>query len=67
VPKVSGSSGPTSESVSCSSKAAEEIDGSFLAAGVIDELSLLFAPVADGSIGTPSLFDATKAPGQLGT
>jgi riboflavin biosynthesis pyrimidine reductase len=34
-----------------------KINGSFLAANVIDELSILVAPVADGSIGTPSLFD----------
>ncbi|GAO01398.1 RibD family protein [Anaeromyxobacter sp. PSR-1] len=35
-----------------------KINGSFLAAGVIDELSLVVAPVADGSVGTPALFDA---------
>jgi 2,5-diamino-6-(ribosylamino)-4(3H)-pyrimidinone 5'-phosphate reductase len=35
-----------------------KINGSFLAANVIDELSILVAPVADGSVGTPSLFDA---------
>ena len=34
-----------------------KINGSFLAAGLIDELSVLVAPIADGSIGTPSLFD----------
>jgi riboflavin biosynthesis pyrimidine reductase len=34
------------------------INGTFLAAGLIDELSVLVAPVADGSVGTPSLFDA---------
>lgn len=34
-----------------------KINGSFLAAGLIDELSVLVAPVADGSIGTPTLFD----------
>jgi len=39
------------------------INGSFLAAGVIDEVSVLIAPVADGSVGTPSLFDATKGSG----
>jgi riboflavin biosynthesis pyrimidine reductase len=33
------------------------INGSFLAADLIDELSILVAPVADGSIGTPTLFD----------
>jgi 2,5-diamino-6-(ribosylamino)-4(3H)-pyrimidinone 5'-phosphate reductase len=37
-----------------------KINGSFLAAGVIDELSILVGPVADGSIGTPSLFDVEK-------
>jgi len=40
-----------------------KINGSFLAAGVIDELSLLVAPVADGGVGTPSLFDAREGPG----
>lgn len=39
------------------------INGSFLAAGLVDELSLLIAPVADGGIGTPTLFDARKGPG----
>lgn len=34
------------------------INGSFLTAGLIDELSVLIAPVADGGIGTPTLFDA---------
>jgi 2,5-diamino-6-(ribosylamino)-4(3H)-pyrimidinone 5'-phosphate reductase len=34
-----------------------KINGTFLAADLIDELSLLVAPIADGSIGTPSLFD----------
>lgn len=37
-----------------------KINGSFLAADVIDELSILVAPVADGSMGTPALFDAPK-------
>ncbi len=40
-----------------------KINGSFLAAGVIDELSLLVAPVADGAIGAPSLFDAKAGRG----
>jgi 2,5-diamino-6-(ribosylamino)-4(3H)-pyrimidinone 5'-phosphate reductase len=40
-----------------------KINGSFLAAGVIDELSLLVAPVVDGGIGTPTLFDATEGSG----
>jgi 2,5-diamino-6-(ribosylamino)-4(3H)-pyrimidinone 5'-phosphate reductase len=34
-----------------------KINGSMLAAGLIDELSILIAPVTDGSIGTPTLFD----------
>jgi 2,5-diamino-6-(ribosylamino)-4(3H)-pyrimidinone 5'-phosphate reductase len=33
------------------------INGSLLRAGLIDEVSLLVAPVADGRIGTPALFD----------
>lgn len=33
------------------------INGSFLRAGLIDEVSLLVAPVADGRVGTPALFD----------
>ena len=36
-----------------------KINGSFLAAACIDELSLLVAPVADGGVGTPTLFDAS--------
>lgn len=36
------------------------INGSFLAEGLIDELSVLLVPVADGSVGTPTLFDAPK-------
>ncbi len=35
-----------------------KINGSFLQEGLIDELSVLFAPFADGSVGTPTLFDA---------
>jgi 2,5-diamino-6-(ribosylamino)-4(3H)-pyrimidinone 5'-phosphate reductase len=34
-----------------------KINGSFLAADAIDELSLLVAPVADGTVGSPTLFD----------
>ena len=34
-----------------------KINGGFLRAGLIDELSLLVAPVADGRIGTPTTFD----------
>jgi len=41
-----------------------KINGSFLAADLIDELSLLVAPLADGGIGTPSLFDARKGSGR---
>jgi 2,5-diamino-6-(ribosylamino)-4(3H)-pyrimidinone 5'-phosphate reductase len=33
------------------------INGGMLAAGVIDELSVLVSPVADGRIGNPALFD----------
>ncbi len=40
-----------------------KINGSFLAADLVDELSVLFAPVADGSVGTPTLFDAPEATG----
>ena len=38
-----------------------KINGSFLAANLIDELSILIGPVADGSMGTPSLFDVDRA------
>ena len=34
------------------------INGGMLRAGLIDEVSLLVAPVADGRIGTPALFDS---------
>jgi 2,5-diamino-6-(ribosylamino)-4(3H)-pyrimidinone 5'-phosphate reductase len=34
-----------------------KINGGMLQAGLIDELSLLVAPFADGSSGTPTLFD----------
>jgi 2,5-diamino-6-(ribosylamino)-4(3H)-pyrimidinone 5'-phosphate reductase len=33
------------------------INGGMLAAGLVDEVSLLIAPVVDGRIGTPALFD----------
>lgn len=39
------------------------INGSFLAADLVDELSVLVAPIADGSMGTPSLFDARSGEG----
>ena len=37
-----------------------KINGTFLAADVIDELSILIAPVADGGTEIPALFDAPK-------
>jgi 2,5-diamino-6-(ribosylamino)-4(3H)-pyrimidinone 5'-phosphate reductase len=37
------------------------INGSMLRAGLVDEVSLLVAPVADGRIGTPALFDVESA------
>lgn len=40
-----------------------KINGSFLAADLIDELSVLLVPVADGGIGVPSLFDAKEGRG----
>lgn len=40
-----------------------KINGSFLAADLVDELSLLYAPVADGGVGTPTLFDARDGAG----
>jgi 2,5-diamino-6-(ribosylamino)-4(3H)-pyrimidinone 5'-phosphate reductase len=39
------------------------INGSFLEADLIDELSIILAPIADGSVGTPTLFDAKKGRG----
>ena len=44
-----------------------KINGSFLAADLIDELSILIGPIADGSIGTPTLFDVEnrRAPRNL--
>jgi riboflavin biosynthesis pyrimidine reductase len=33
------------------------INGGFLRAGLVDEVSVLVAPVADGRIGMPTLFD----------
>jgi 2,5-diamino-6-(ribosylamino)-4(3H)-pyrimidinone 5'-phosphate reductase len=38
-----------------------KINGSFLAANVIDELSLLIAPGADGKVGEPALFDIEES------
>ena len=37
-----------------------KINGTFLKAGLIDELSALIAPIADGGVGTPTLFDAEQ-------
>lgn len=34
------------------------VNGSFLKAGLIDEFSLVLAPVADGTIGSPTVFEA---------
>jgi riboflavin biosynthesis pyrimidine reductase len=34
------------------------VNGSFLKAGLIDEFSLVLAPVADGTIGSPTTFEA---------
>lgn len=41
--------------------------GAFLAAGLIDEISLLLTPVADGRVGEPALFDTegNRAPKAL--
>lgn len=39
-----------------------KINGSFLAANLIDEVSILVAPVADGSVGTATLFDVEDSP-----
>ena len=36
------------------------VNGSFLKAGLIDEFSLVLAPVADGTIGQPSVFEVEK-------
>jgi riboflavin biosynthesis pyrimidine reductase len=43
-----------------------KINGTLLHAGLIDELSLLVAPLADGTNGTPTLFDTlnTVSPSQ---
>ncbi len=44
------------------------INGAMLRAGLIDEVSALVAPIADGRIGTPTLFDVDGddvAPNQL--
>jgi hypothetical protein len=38
------------------------INGALLRAGLVDEVSLLVAPVADGRMGTPALFDDDFVP-----
>jgi 2,5-diamino-6-(ribosylamino)-4(3H)-pyrimidinone 5'-phosphate reductase len=35
-----------------------KLNGAMLQAGLIDEISLLLAPIADGTNGTPTLFDS---------
>ncbi len=36
------------------------VNGSFLEAGLIDEFSLVLAPIADGTIGAPTVFEAAE-------
>jgi riboflavin biosynthesis pyrimidine reductase len=43
-----------------------QINGGMLRAGLVDEVSLLVAPVVDGRIGTPALFDAEAGGTALG-
>lgn len=40
------------------------VNGSFLKAGLIDEFSLVLAPVADGTIGAPTVFEAEEGYGK---
>jgi 2,5-diamino-6-(ribosylamino)-4(3H)-pyrimidinone 5'-phosphate reductase len=40
------------------------VNGSFLKAGLIDEFSLVLAPVADGTMGAPTLFEAEEGYGR---
>jgi 2,5-diamino-6-(ribosylamino)-4(3H)-pyrimidinone 5'-phosphate reductase len=40
------------------------VNGSFLKAGLIDEFSLVLAPIADGTIGAPTLFEAEEGFGR---
>ena len=42
------------------------INGAMLHAGLVDEVSLLLAPVADGTLGTASVFDFARAPNDQG-
>lgn len=39
------------------------VNGSFLKAGLIDEFSLVLAPVADGTIGSPTVFEVEEGYG----
>ncbi|MDO1449024.1 RibD family protein [Rhodocytophaga aerolata] len=39
------------------------VNGSFLEAGLLDEFSLVLAPVADGTIGSPTVFEAEEGYG----
>lgn len=40
------------------------VNGSFLKVGLIDEFSLVLAPIADGTIGAPTVFEAEEAYGK---
>jgi riboflavin biosynthesis pyrimidine reductase len=40
------------------------VNGSFLKAGLIDEFSLVLAPLADGTIGAPTIFEAEAGYGR---
>ena len=40
------------------------VNGSFLKAGLIDEFSLVLAPLADGTIGAPTVFEAEEGYGK---
>jgi riboflavin biosynthesis pyrimidine reductase len=40
------------------------VNGSFLKAGLIDEFSLVLAPLADGTIGSPTIFEAEEGYGK---
>lgn len=40
------------------------VNGSFLKAGLIDEFSFVLAPIADGTIGSPSTFDVEEGYGK---
>lgn len=40
------------------------VNGSFLKAGLIDEFSLVLAPIADGTMGAPTTFEAEKGYGK---